>query len=75
MVANKNKYVLLCIADPSNQRMAREAFARLMAVRTSLTQAGVDASQIAIQVAQPNDNTPLPTNIDRSVFVIDLQNQ
>ncbi len=75
VVANKNKYVLLCIADPHNQRMAREAFARLMAVRTSLTQAGVDASQIAIQVAQPSDDIPLPTNIDRSVFVIDLQNQ
>ncbi len=75
VVANKNKYLLLCIADPQNKRMAREAFARLMAVRTSLVQAGVDASQIAIQVAQPNDDLLLPTNIDRSVFVIDLQNQ
>ncbi len=75
VVANKNKYLLLCIADPTNQRMAREAFARLMAVRMSLTQAGVDASQIAIQVAQANDySAPIP-NIDRSVFVIDLQNQ
>lgn len=75
VVANKTKYLLLCIADPTNQRMAREAFARLMAVRMSLTQAGVDAAQIAIQVAQTNDNSaPIP-NIDRSVFVIDLQNQ
>ena len=75
VVANKNKYLLLCIADPTNQRMAREAFARLMAVRMSLTQAGVDASQIAIQVAQANDNNSSIPNIDRSVFVIDLQNQ
>ncbi len=75
VVANKNKYLLLCIADPTNQRMAREAFERLMAVRMSLTQAGVDASQIAIQVAKANDKNSSIPNIDRSVFVIDLQNQ
>lgn len=75
VVANKNKYLLLCIADPTNQRMAREAFARLMAVRMSLTQAGVDGSHIAIQVAQANDNNGSIPNIERSVFVIDLQNQ
>lgn len=75
VVAHKNKYLLLCIADPNNQRMAREAFARLMAIRVSLTQAGLDGSQMAIQVAQPTGDSPLPANIDRSVFVIDLQNQ
>jgi hypothetical protein len=75
VVAQKNKYLLLCIADPNNQRMAREAFARLMAIRVSLTQAGLDGSQMAIQVAQPTGDSPLPANIDRSVFVIDLQNQ
>lgn len=74
MTLPNNKFLLLCIADAKNQRMAREAFARLMAVRTSLTQAGVDAAQIAIQVALPTDESNLPTNIDRSVFVIDLQN-
>jgi hypothetical protein len=73
MGSNK-KYLLLCIADSKNQRMAREAFARLMAVRTSLTQVGVDEEQIAIQVALPSNESNLPTNIDRSVFVIDLQN-
>lgn len=75
VAALKNKYLLLCIADPNNQRMSREAFARLMSIRISLTQVGVDTSQIAIQVALPAGDSPLPSNIDRSVFVIDLLNQ
>jgi hypothetical protein len=74
MTSNK-KYLLLCIADSKNQRIAREAFARLMAVRTSLIQAGVGEAQIAIQAVQPIDESSLPINVDRSVYVIDLQNE
>lgn len=73
--ASNKKYLLLCIADSKNQRIAREAFARLMAVRTSLIQAGVSEAQIVVQAEQPTDESSLPANIDRSVFVIDLQNE
>lgn len=71
---NKKKYLLLCISDPNNPRLAREAFARLMALRSTLTQAGVDATRIAIQVTPSTDDSTSTMNIDRSVFVIDLQN-
>ena len=66
------KWALYVIADPSNPRLAREAFVRLVAVRTAMIKAGVLSIQIQLQIKPQPESTTLLPRIERTVFVIEL---
>ena len=69
--SSNKKWALYAIADSTNPRLAREAFARLVSVRTELIKAGAKASQIQLQVKPPPELATVLPKIERTVFVIE----
>jgi hypothetical protein len=70
-IASDKKWVLYVVSDPTNARLAREAFARLVSVRSALIKAGAQANQIQLQVKPPPEITTVLPEIERTVFVIE----
>lgn len=66
------RYALLAITDANNPRLTREAFARLMALRHALGQMGIAEKQIEVVIAPANEDLQASSDIERSVFVIEL---
>jgi hypothetical protein len=64
-------WALYAIADATNPRLAREAFARLVSVRNELIKAGAKTSQIQLQVKPPPELATVLPKIERTVFVIE----
>ncbi len=69
--SSDKKWALYAIADSTNPRLAREAFARLVSVRTELIKAGAKPSQIQLQVKPPPESATVLPKIERTVFVIE----
>ncbi len=70
--APHKKYVLLAIADPSNPRLAREAFARLMSLRGAMQHMGMAETQMEILITPAQEGMQAHNDIERSVFVMEL---
>jgi hypothetical protein len=69
--ASQKTWFLYVIADPANQRLSREAYARLVFVRSALLQAGALAEQIQMKVTPAAEVSSLPPGIERTVWVIE----
>lgn len=67
---SEHSLVLLVETDPDNPRLAREAFARLMAVRDSLIQGGWKAHRLQIRIVAPASGAGADSRIDRSVLAV-----
>lgn len=63
-------WTLVVITDPSNPRLAREAFARLISVRHRMVQNGIPQASIKLRIAPTPDNATLPEHADLRVFVM-----
>lgn len=64
-------WFLLVISDPSNPRLGREAYARLVSVRAALLKVGVAAANIQLKVTDAPSAIALPEGIERTVWVIE----
>ncbi len=69
--ANQKNWLLYVIADPANQRLSREAYARLVFVRSALLQAGALPEQIQMKVTPAAEISALPIGIERTVWVVE----
>jgi hypothetical protein len=67
----QKSWFLYVIADPTNQRLSREAYARLVFVRSALLQAGASPEQIQMKVTPAAEVSSLPLGIERTVWVIE----
>lgn len=63
--------IVIVAVDPSNVRLSRESFNRLMAVRNRLVEGGVPLSQIQVRIANAVQAN-LSADIERTVFVVAL---
>lgn len=70
--APNKKYVLLAMADPKNSRLAREAFARQMALRNALVSMGIADKQFELKMTDTKEDLQNSNDIERLVFVIEL---
>lgn len=62
---------LYVLADPSNVRLSREAFERLMFVRSTLLKAGALPENVQMKVTPPPDSVALPPGVERTVWVVE----
>ena len=69
--AGQKSWFLYVIADPANQRLSREAYARLVFVRSALLRAGALPEQIQMKVTPAIEVSALPLGIERTVWVIE----
>lgn len=65
-----SSWTLIVITEPTNPRLAREAFARLISVRNRMTQNGIPQAGIKLRIAPTTDNVALPEQADLRVFVV-----
>lgn len=68
-------YVLLVVVtDPENQRLSREAFARLMSVRNLWIQSGVEPSRLRVRIVPESqtEEAVQQAHMDRIVFAVAL---
>lgn len=75
-ISPQKKWSLYVISDPANPRLSREAFARLVVVRSALIQAGARADQVQLQVLaspQPNPSPPALSTpaLERTVLIVE----
>lgn len=61
---------LVVLSEPSNPRLAREAFSRLVAVRNGLTGAGFATKQLQIKVLARPEAAVVPADVELSVFLV-----
>ncbi len=69
--AGQKNWFLYVVADPTNQRLSREAYARLVFVRSALLRAGALPEQIQMKVTPAAEVSALPLGIERTVWVIE----
>jgi hypothetical protein len=69
--ASQKRWSLYVIADPANQRLSREVYARLVFVRSALLQAGAMPEQIQMKVTPATEISSLPPGVERTVWVIE----
>lgn len=69
--AAQKTWSLYVIADPTNPRLSREAFARLVFVRSALVNAGALPENVQLKVTPAPEAVVLPDGIDRTVWVIE----
>lgn len=65
--------LLVVLSEPTNPRLGREAFSRLMAVRQQLLLTGYTAQQIQVKVLHRPEPSTLAADVVQSVFVIAVQ--
>lgn len=61
---------LVVFSEPTNPRMAREAFSRVLAVRNGLVQSGYPIGQIQIRVLARPEGLNLPASAELFVIVV-----
>ncbi len=66
----QKKWSLIVISDPTNERLSREAFARLVSVRKALISAGISSTQIQLQVIPAPEPLIVSAELERTVLVI-----
>lgn len=69
--ASQNNWSLYVIADPTNARLSREAYARLVFVRSTLLHAGASPEHIQMKVTPAQNVVALPQGIERTVWVVE----
>lgn len=69
--AQQKSWSLHVIADPANARLSREAYARLVFVRSTLIQAGALPEHIQMKVTAAPDAVAIPIGIERTVWVVE----
>ena len=70
-ISPQKKWSLYVISDPANPRLSREAFARLVVVRSALIKAGARADQVQLQVvASPQPIQSIPA-LERTVLIVE----
>lgn len=69
--ATQKAWSLYVLTDPSNIRLSREAFERLMFVRTALIKAGALPENVQMKVTLPPDSVALPIGVERTVWVVE----
>lgn len=69
--AAQKTWSLYVLADPSNARLSREAFARLMFVRSVLLKAGALPESVQMKVTPPPDSVASPVGVERTVWVVE----
>ena len=68
--SSQKKWSLVVISDPTNERLSREAFARLVSVRKALISAGISSTQIQLQVTPAPEPLIVSSELERTVLVI-----
>lgn len=68
--ASDQAWWLFVVSDPTNPRLSREAFARLVAVRTALLKAGALAERVRMQVIPAPPGVIPPPGSERTVWVV-----
>lgn len=69
--ATRKTWSLYVLTDPSNIRLSREAFERLMFVRAALIKAGALPENVQMKVTLPPDSVALPVGAERTVWVVE----
>jgi hypothetical protein len=69
--ATQKVWSLFVLADPSNARLSREAFERLMFVRATLIKAGALPENVQMKVTPPPESVALPPGVERTVWVVE----
>jgi hypothetical protein len=66
----ERKWLLVVVGDPTNSRLSREAFARLVFVRKTLVAANVPPKNIQLQVLPAPEALAVSPEAERTVFAI-----
>lgn len=64
------QWQLVVVSEPDNPRLAREAFARLVAVRNQMLQSGFSGRQIQIKVRPRPVSADWSGEVERTVFIV-----
>lgn len=70
LAGNEHVWLLVTFCDVSNNRLTKEAFARLIFVRKSMIEAGVSPEQIQIRVNSETDEISRFSDAERVVYLI-----